>query len=179
MKKWLLNVVVAICVGVMLGGCSSVPVLSDSNKWDHSSPENQLAWLSTEADNVIKVIGTGEGWYKYNKGNLWSENRDSVLANLKPRSCRPNQKGIQPGKFQLDLDNGSVPDPFEAAKRVRAYWTEQGWTITDVVPLGSTKDPIDYFRADREDGAVLALTASEFNISLQLSTSCSDNNMTN
>lgn len=178
MKKLVLKFTFVCCAAVLLGGCSSVPLVSDSQKWDHASSDEQLAWISKQADDAVGVIGQDDGWYSYSAEFPWPEQRDATLTNLIPDNCRPNQKGPQPGRYSLDLDNESVTDPFEAAKRLRAHWAEQGWTITDVVPLGSTKDPIDYFRADREDGAGLALTASEHNVSLQLQSSCSDNNKT-
>lgn len=153
-------------------------VVSDSNSWGHASAAEQLAWLAAEADAAITVLGGEGSWSKYSVENLWSENREGILENLKPRSCRPTKTGPQPGAYVLDLDNGSLQHPFEAAKRLRKHWAEQGWAITDVVTPGSSQRELDYFRADRADGAMLALTASEYNLSLQILTFGSDGNMT-
>lgn len=156
-----------------------MPMLSDSKKWDHASSDEQLAWISAQADDALEVVGQGHGWYNYSPDFPWPEQRDETLANMHPESCRPNKSGLQPGRYSLELGNYSVSDPFEAAKRVRAHWIAQGWTVSDVVPLGSTKTPIDYFRADREDGAVLSFDAGELHVSLHVQSSCSDNNITN
>lgn len=155
-----------------------MPLLSDAKKWDRSSAEEQLAWISEEADNAIAVIGHDSGWYNYSPEFPWPEQREKTLANLIAENCRPNQEGAQPGRFELDLSTGPIPEPFEAAKRLRVYWAEQGWTITDIAPLGSTKDPMDYFRADREDGAIMSFNAGELSSSLSFSSSCSELNQT-
>lgn len=155
-----------------------MPALTDAKAWDHSSGEEQLAWVSKETEKAIEIMGQVEGWYKYSDENLWSENHEAILANLHPENCRPNKSGPQPGRYSLQLDNGKIQQPFEAAKQLRAYWAEQGWTITDIVPLGSTETPIEYFRADRADGAMLSFDAGELAATLYVQSSCSDSNMT-
>ncbi|QIM15919.1 hypothetical protein G7067_04985 [Leucobacter insecticola] len=151
--------------------------MSDSDVANNSSAEEQLAWLESELTQAMQVVGQEEGWWKYKPENLWETNREAILANLRVQSCRPNQKGVQPGRYEIRLGNREVADWAEAAERLRTFWTDQGWTVSYIVPPGSTQTPMEYFRADREDGAYLAFNAGDNFVALDVHTACSTSNL--
>ncbi len=168
--------VVALVLGGLLGGCGMKPLVSDESRVTTMSRDEQAAWLESEVDAAMNVLGQTEGWYQHDRTRQWSEIRVQFMQDLRTESCRPSKSGFQPGRLAIRLSNDMFSDPFEAAKRLRAYWEEQGWTVTNVINPDDAKFKIDYFRADREDGALLLFDATENLVVLQVRSACSENN---
>lgn len=166
-------------LAVFLGGCGPVPVVSDAKTWGHSTLNEQRAWATREVDAVTELIGIHDGWrWGWHPGSPWPEERESILEAIGTESCRPSREASdhQPGRLVLSLNRGPVPAPFEAAERVREHWVAEGWEVRDVEPPEMTDGVLSsvHFRADREDGAGLALSAAELLLTLDVLSSCSD-----
>ncbi len=152
------------------------PLVSDESRVTTMSRDEQAAWLESEVDAALGVLGQSDGWWEFSPDYPWPEQRVQIVEDLQTESCRPSKSGFQPGRLTIRLRNDVFGDPFEAAKRLRAYWEEQGWTVTNVINPDDAKFKIDYFRADREDGAVMSFDATENLVVLKVRSACSENN---
>lgn len=135
----------------------------------------QRVWLAAEADNTIAASEVLDGSHErlYDRPSYpWtgpSEERGRYLEGVLPRECA----GSNSGRMNFSLNNDvALDDPFSVADRVRSFWEAEGWVTSDVTP---PNDYEVYFRADREDGAILGSTASEKGLLIQVMTSCSVN----
>ncbi|MEJ6488266.1 hypothetical protein PQI23_00830 [Leucobacter sp. USCH14] len=162
--------VAAISVVAMASCVQEVPIVSNEpgNEITNMTLDEQREWVGEQFDAAIDASGIENGWFKSRRTLPWSntpKDRDGVLGMLHPRDCSTG------GRLIASLQNRSVEvnDPFAAAERVRTFWESEGWVVSDVLSYAS--DP--YFRADREDGAVLAFRASTIGMSLEVETACS------
>lgn len=151
------------------------PLVSDSQTWDQATLEEQRAWAQAQADEAITVLGQEEGWAMLLDDELlWPEHRTEIMGYARIDNCRPSKGSDQPARTMLDLSNLDFHEPFEGAARLKQHWIDQGWTVTYVIDPEEAPEPEEYFRADREDGAMLSLSASENYMSLAVYSSCSD-----
>ncbi len=163
----------ALIVVSFISGCSSDPIVSDEWRSGSATREEQLAWIETEVDAVVQATGEPDGWRSGEERLDWTEDRAVLLEQIETESCRPNRADPQPGRRVFTVEHTDIGAPFAAAARVRAVWTSEGWDVSDVLDPESTGTQEDYFRADRSDGAILALDATEHSVILSVSTACS------
>ena len=149
--------------------------MTESMKLTNDTLSEQRVWLAAEADKAIAASGVPDGWHErlYDRPSYpWtgpSEERDRYIEGIFPMECA----GSNSGRLDIGLNNDVVlEDPFSVADRVRSFWEAEGWVTSDVTP---PNDSEVYFRADREDGAILGFTASEKGLLIQVMTSCSAN----
>ncbi|PRI10569.1 hypothetical protein [Leucobacter massiliensis] len=133
--------------------------------------DEQRAWVAEQLDAAVEASGVAEGWFDiYWHDVFWSadrpEDREMILNSLFPDDCGMG------GQLITSLKNQTADDPLGAAARVRGFWESEGWTVSDVRSYGGNP----YFRADREDGAVLAFQASPEGMSMSVESACSVNN---
>ncbi|WP_153002136.1 hypothetical protein [Leucobacter chromiiresistens] len=145
-----------------------VPIVSleSGNETTNMTLSEQREWVGEQFDIAIEASAVEDGWFKTRRTLPWTDapgDRDGILNMLYPRECSVG------GRLVVSLQNRTADDPFAAAEKVRAFWESEGWTVSDIRSYES--DP--YFRADREDGAVLAFRASTGRMSLEIETSCS------
>lgn len=132
--------------------------------------DEQRTWIGEQFDAIIAASGSSEGWFDtFSDEVLWAEDREidryKVLGSLFPRACGTG------GRLSEGLLNNSLEQPMAAARQVRATWESEGWIISDIRPYD--EDSSVYFRADREDGAVLAFGATTERVWLEAATRCS------
>lgn len=165
--------VASIGVASLSGCLQEVPIVSNEaeNKTTNMTLDEQREWVGMQLAEGVAASGVSEGWFNTRRTIPWSdtqEDRDGVLNMLFPRDCDLG------GRLVVSLKNTDAIEPLVAAEKVRANWESEGWTVTDVRADAENRDP--YFRADREDGAVLAFQASDEGMSLSVESACSVNN---
>lgn len=158
-------------VGVLLiAGCTpvqEVPLVSDELRSNNATLSEQRQWVGEQFEVAVKAAQVPDGWYfTYIADIVWPRDRVLLLSGLSPGECG----SLGTRRVDTSLRNDNVQDEFEAAKRVRAFWEAEGWTVTDIVPESST---YVYFRADNEIGAELALQAGSGGLTLEAATACS------
>ncbi|MBK0420397.1 hypothetical protein JD276_15315 [Leucobacter sp. CSA1] len=158
---------------VWVAGCGPVPVVADAEGWDHSTLDEQRAWVEARARDAIRVLGE-EGWWEFSPEFPWPAEQDAIMRDARTETCRPSQRGPQPGRLRLDLNNDTLQEPFDLGGRLKEHWLSEGWAVSTVIERGSTERPFEHFRAVREDGAVLGLQVGESFVSLSITSSCSD-----
>lgn len=164
-------VAAAAMVVLTMSSCmQEVPIVSleSGNETTNMTLSEQREWVGEQFDLAIDASGVEEGWFDiYDDSVVWApqhpEHRERILQSSLPRKCGSG------GRLVESLKNRGAEDPFEAVDRVRAFWESEGWAVSNIRSYES--DP--YFRADREDGAVLAFRASTDGMSLEIETSCS------
>lgn len=168
---------VAACAAALLSGCMQleVPLVTDETRANNETLEEQRAWVAEQLDLATGASGVAEGWYDiYWQDVFWSESRPDDKELLRgvwlPEECGSNGAG----QIEMSLKNIDVEDPLAAAARVRNFWEAEGWTVTDVLSYETPEST--YFRADRPDGAVLALQAAAEGMSLEVASACSLHN---
>ena len=164
-----------VCLGLLTSCAQEVPLVTQSTTLTNDTLSEQRVWLAEEADKAIAASGVPDGWHErlYDRPSYpWtgpSEERDRYVEGIFPRECA----GSNSGRLNFGLNNDVVlENPFLVADRVRDFWEAEGWTTSDVTP---PNDYEVYFRADREDGAILGFTASEQGLLVEVMTSCSVN----
>lgn len=170
------TMIVALIGAVALTGClQKVPIVSssDENKTTNMTLDEQRTWVERQFDMGIAASGITSGWYWGSATKVpWSDDtqdRALVLSSWFPRECGLGGRLVETVRMKSETQDFS-----SIASKVRAQWESDGWTISDVRAGAEHRDP--YFRADREDGAVLAFQASEAGISLSVDSACSVNN---
>ena len=155
-----------------LSGCSlqGVPIVSEPTTYVGGTLVDHLQWVEEEIDKAIAVSSVKEGWFKSFSGEEieWTDDpksRYEIFGSLLPRACGSG------GALVQNLVVRDVPKWAEIAERMRAAWEADGWVVTDIFSVDRPSNP--YFRADREDGAVLALNASEKGMILSVESPCS------
>lgn len=159
-------------LAVTVAGCTQmeVPIVSDPDTYVGGTLVEHLKWVEEEIDKAIALSGVKDGWFKSFSGEEieWTDDpksRYEIFGSLLPRACG---KG---GVLVQNLVVRDVPEWSEAADRMRAGWEADGWVVTDVFSVERPTNPI--FRADREDGAVLALDANDEGLILSVESPCS------
>ena len=159
-----------------LTGCvQEVPIVSNSDeiKTTNMTLDEQRSWVEAQFDVGIAASGVPTGWYWGSATKVpWSDNKEDralALSSWFPRECGLGGRLVETVRIK-----GEIQDYSSIASKVRAQWESEGWTISDVRADAENRDP--YFRADREDGAVLAFQASEAGMSLSVDSACSVNN---
>ena len=165
--------VASLAVASLSGCLQEAPIVSTEtvNKTTNMTLNEQREWVGTQLTEGVAASGVSEGWFNTRRSIPWSnmrEDQDGVLNMLFPRDCSLGCRLV------VSLKNIDADEPLVAAKKVRAQWESDGWTISDVRADAGNRDP--YFRADSEDGAVLAFQASEAGMSLSVDSACSVNN---
>ena len=171
-KHRFIGVVIAMALIPALSGCSlqGVPIVSEPTTYVGGTLVDHLQWVEEEIDKAIAVSGVKEGWFKSFSGEEieWTDDpksRYEIFGSLLPRACGSG------GALVQNLVVRDVPKWAEIAERMRAAWEADGWVVMDVFSVDRPSNP--YFRADREDGAVLALNASEKGMILSVESPCS------
>lgn len=167
-------VLAAIAAVTILGGCAVKPLVSDAEQWDSATLDEQRDWVAAQTDEAIAVLGKNDGWWEYDPSYRWPEQRKRIMREAETVNCRPNQGFDQPSSLRLILNNMDFKEPFAAAARLKQHWIDEGWTVTYVIDPEEAPVPEEYFRADREDGAVMSLDAYENLVVLEIDSSCSD-----
>lgn len=166
----LLAVLSAVAVGVVGCARSERPIISEPDDYGGGTLVEHLLWLEGETDRAIAASGVESGWlYLFDDGEvLWGGGpraRFETLGSMLPRACGDG------GRIVSDLIVRDVPNAASAAARVRSGWEQDGWTVTDVFePAASHRA---YFRAAREDGALLTCEATNSTLTLTLASDCS------
>jgi len=177
-QKSLQKISVALTTLIIMFGLSAcvqeVPLVSESAVTSVETLDEQRAWLEQQADAVVAASEIPEGWHQ--RGHIpeenvpWSalpEDRARVIGRLSPIECG----GRGTGRLDLGLNNDiAVPDITVVADRMRAAWTAEGWTVSDIT------DPSPgqiYFRADRPDGAIMGFRATPDLLLIEISGTCS------
>ena len=159
-------------LAVTASACSQreVPIVSEPTTYVGGTLVEHLQWVEEEIDKAIAVSGVKDGWFKSftDEEVEWTDgprSRRKIFGSLLPRACGSG------GVLVQNLVVRNVPEWAEIAERMRAAWEAEGWGVTDVSSVDLPSNP--YFRADREDGAVLALNASEKGMILSVESPCS------
>ena len=158
-----------------LSACvQEVPLVSESAVTSVETLDEQRAWLEEQADAAIAASEIPEGWHQ--RGHLpeenvpWSalpEDRARVIGRLSPIECG----GRGTGSLDLGLNNDiAVPDITVVADRMRAAWTAEGWTVSDITDPSPEEI---YLGADRADGAMLGFTATPEGLAIEIYGTCS------
>ncbi|WP_336659062.1 hypothetical protein [Leucobacter sp. USHLN153] len=133
--------------------------------------EELQLWVADQFDQVLRASGVERGWMDmFEEDFEWRlERTDDHLSMINvwlPQTCA--EVG---GQLDEWLINYSVEDSFTAATHVREHWEAEGWIVSDVM---SNPGPDEMrFRADRDDGALLGLTAYPGQMSIEVVTPCS------
>ena len=168
-------VLTAMIIMVGLSACvQEVPLVSESAITSVETLDEQRVWLEQQADAAIAASEIPEGWYDHGyipEDNVpWSalrEDRDLIIRPIAPIECG----GRGTGRLDLGLNNDiAVPDIAVVADRMRAAWTAEGWTVSDVTDPSPGRV---YFRADRADGAIMGFTATPEGLAIEISGTCS------
>lgn len=170
-------VATAAAVALVLGvsACTpEVPLVSETTPLSNETIDEQRAWVEEEADAAVIASGIADGWHQ--RGHVpeeniaWSglqEDRSQVIGRLSPIEC----SGAGTGALNLGLNNDTaVEDATAIADGMRAFWESEGWTISDITPPSSNEV---YFRADREDGAILGFRATPTGLLIRVTSTCS------
>jgi hypothetical protein len=165
----------------ILGGCGTVPIVSGEQQVNQASLEEQQDWVETQVDEALAVLGPPEGWWEADRSFQWPRDRKMLIDAAATETCRPSHGGYQPGQLVFELHHDSFGDPAAAAARLRVHWAAEGWVVSNITdPQYSTdlQDSTDRrfgFRADREDGSMLAFDGNEIFVRLGVFSSCSEN----
>ena len=163
---------------VLLLGLSAcvqeVPLVSESAVTSVETLDEQRAWLEEQADAAIAASEIPEGWYDHGyipEDNVpWSslrEDRDLIIRPIAPIECG----GRGTGRLDLGLNNDiAVPDITVVADRMRAAWTAEGWTVSDITDPSPEEI---YLGGDRADGAMLGFRATPDLLLIEISGTCS------
>ena len=165
----------AVTIMFGLSACvQEVPLVSESAITSVETLDEQRAWLEQQADAVVAASEIPEGWHERGyipeKNVPWSalrEDRDLIIRTIAPIECG----GRGTGRLYLGLNNDiAVPDITVVADRMRAAWTAEGWTVSDIIDPSPEEI---YFRADRADGAIMGFTATPEGLAIEISGTCS------
>lgn len=164
--------VLIVVLALGLSGCTTeeAPMRETDTHYARDTLVEQLIWVETQLDAAIAVSEITEGWVApFDEFAIpWDgspQHRIDVLGSLLPQGCDLG------GQLMQDLVVSDPPDPFGAADRVRSAWEGGGWSVSDV--YDSVDPSLQYFRADREDGAVMSLDADDTGIILRVRSPCS------
>ena len=158
-----------------LSACvQEVPLVSESPITSAETLDEQRVWLEQQADAAIAASEIPEGWHQ--RGHLpeenvpWSalrEDRDLIIRPIAPIECG----GRGTGRLDLGLNNDiAVPDITVVADRMRAAWTAEGWTVSDITDPSPEEI---YLGGDRADGAMLGFRATPDLLLIEIYGTCS------
>ncbi|WP_206348628.1 hypothetical protein [Leucobacter sp. CX169] len=167
-----MGMVVGMAMGIV--GCSEMPVVSDAKAVGHDSLWAQEAWVQGQAEDALAVLGPVEGWWVDVPELQWPSDKEKIIRGAETEICRSGPINRRPGRLNLTLSNRSFGDPAEAAKRLWAQWESEGWEVTYIIPPEEQKAGEIDFRADREDGAMLAFGGNAIYVEVEINSSCSD-----
>lgn len=143
----------ALFAAAMLTSCTGAP-MTDEKTSEHATLEDLRGWVAAEVDSISSLTGLESNWRMLLDLSLrWDEDRDRIfeLSHL-PRCSMGGQ--TNPAAVQIDLLSDPLDtDPLELAERVRDQWESDGWGITQIGP--------GYYRADREDRAMMTVEGAE------------------
>ena len=166
----------AAAMSLSLSGClQEVPIVSNEthNETTNMTMLEQRDWVEAQLEAGVAATGVRDGWYWGTYTRVpWSDDpndRELILESWLPNECGLGGRLIENVRMKEGLS-----DPDATAAQVRELWESQGWTVTNV--RGDPYPGSPYFRADREDGAVLAFQASTMGMSLSVESACSVNN---
>lgn len=143
--------VAAVLAMGLLTGCQEVPVISVQDPLGDFSAGSPREWVENEVDAVIKVTGLRTQWRMVLElDRRWHQDREMIFERSYRPPCKILKGELSPRSVRIDL----ITDPLEGnalelAEQVRAHWESEGWEISQIGP--------NYYRADRPDGARLAI----------------------
>jgi hypothetical protein len=168
--------VIAALAVALLGGCMSVPALSDPVPQSPGTPQKTITELLTQWEKLTKdamaATGDTEGWYRgaIIDGVLWDPKDEWV--HLSPcwtvgsKNAHQLESTVAHEVFEHD--------PHPIADRLTAYWESEGFTVRRTIdwtdPTGGQSVVLS---ADRPDGVSYGLTATNEQVSIDVSTECS------
>lgn len=159
-------------LAIALSGCErmEVPIISEPVSYVGGTLVDHLQWVEEEIDKAIAISGVEDGWFKSftDEEIEWTadpRSRYEIFGSLLPRACGSG------GQLVQNLVVRDAPEWAEIAGRMWAAWEAEGWVVTDVFSTERPDNP--YFRADRDDGAVLSLNASAKGLILSVESPCS------
>ncbi|MFC6234563.1 hypothetical protein ACFPZL_05645 [Leucobacter soli] len=141
-----------------------IPVLSERNEVAGRTLQEQQEWAVAQVEAVISVTGTEGLWRgRGETGPRWDEAQLRILDRSRHVSCSSEPGKVNPAGLLVRVRTDPLDeDPYRLAERVREYWATEGWTVSDVYGVeDSAAADSALIRADREDGAMLALSASD------------------
>ena len=165
----------AVTIMFGLSACvQEVPLVSESAITSVETLDEQRAWLEQQADAVVAASEIPEGWHERGyipeKNVPWSalrEDRDLIIRTIAPIECG----GRGTGRLYLGLNNDiAVPDITVVADRMRAAWTAEGWTVSDITDPSPEEI---YLGGDRADGAMLGFKATPEGLLIAIYGTCS------
>lgn len=165
---------IALILG--LSGCTQNTLLSE-RPWGYETREDLEIWAVEEIDSTIAASSLTEGWIDVDpdKPRSWDTDREGVVSHMRSNGCVVADHGARPTRMSLVLVHNEPEQPFEMLDRIRAHWESEGWSVNDIFPLDpDSAEPYEYFVANREDGAMKAVQATEHAIVLDVTTVCSD-----
>ncbi|XPP26670.1 MAG: hypothetical protein ACNYNX_00375 [Leucobacter sp.] len=129
--------------------------MSDRGPVGDAPVEELREWVADEVGAVIEVTGLESHWRMLLELELrWAEDRELIFERSHLPRCTTRSGQINPASARVDLISDPLEeDPFELAERVREHWEGEGWEISQLGP--------SYYRADRADGATLAIEGAE------------------
>lgn len=161
-----------VLLAVTVSSCAQmeVPIVSEPETYVGGTLVEHLQWVEEELDKAIAVSGVKDGWFQSFSGEEieWTDDpksRYEIFGSLLPWTCGRG------GQLVQDLVVRDVPAWAETAGRIRAAWEADGWVVSDIFSVERPDNP--YFRADREDGAMLSLNANDEGLILSVESPCS------
>lgn len=166
------GIVAALAMG--FGGCGELPIVSDAKTVGHESLFAQQDWVLAQTDEALDTLGAAEGWYAYFPELQWPRDKERIVEGADTSICGSGRINQRPGQLVLTVSNKNFGDPAEAAQRLWDHWEAEGWDVSYVIdPADQREGEID-FRADREDGAMLAFGGNSIYVEVEVVSSCSD-----
>ncbi|MFV0433370.1 MAG: hypothetical protein ACK5LO_05260 [Leucobacter sp.] len=155
--------------------------MSEKQTESGESIEEQREWIAEQVDAVEKATGSEGAWVDGWGDELdWDGDRDAILELAGEIQCSFDDDKPNPGALELHVNTRPLDeDPFPLADRVKQLWTSEGWTVSDIVRIDDlpNRDEVS-FKAERDDGAMLMLTATAASggrlLFLTVQASCSD-----
>nr|WP_235500491.1 hypothetical protein [Leifsonia sp. Root227] len=165
----------AVVVSV-LGGCMSVPVLSDPVPQTPGAPQKTITELLTQwadlTDAAIAATGVTDGWFR---GPIQDQRPwDPAAEDVSLPPC-----GTVGSKTAHQVSNNVThaafeEDPHPIADKLTAYWESKGFTVTRTVDWTSPSGKMDVsIRAVRSDGVFYGLGVTSTIVSIDVSSECS------
>ena len=140
----------------MLMSCTGAPVTEETDEMpsEHATLEELRDWVGAEVDLVSDLTGLESSWRMLLDLDLrWAADRAEIFERSHLPRCSLGG-GTNPAAVQIDLLSDPLDtDPLELAERVRDQWESDGWDITQIGP--------GYYRADREDRAMMTVEGAE------------------
>lgn len=165
---------VAVCVVGVLSSCQGVPLLSTSGAKTDMNISELRNWAANEADKALAVLNLDGEWYdSLKESTLWGRDRELLLEEASVSRCGSGN-GDLPGRLEITIQNMTFTgDVLRQAEKVRSFWESEGWEVSNVLSEPDSLSPL-YFRADREDGALVAIDAASNFIEVSIYSACSN-----